>query len=72
MSEETINQLEASVPALSGQAFDAARQRTLASGQSVLQTENGVLFEVFPNGRKVRVKAVPPPEMVVSGQRFAI
>ncbi|HEY4301460.1 MAG TPA: hypothetical protein VGM73_11325 [Candidatus Didemnitutus sp.] len=72
MSEDAINQLEAAVPALSGQAFDTARQQTLASGKSVLQTEDGVLFEVFPDGRKVRIKTVPPPQVVVSGQRFAI
>ena len=72
VSEEALNQLEASVPALSGQAFDAARRQALASGLSVVETENGVLFEVFPDGRKVRIKAVPLPQTIVSGQRFAI
>jgi hypothetical protein len=72
VSDDALNQLEAAVPALSGQAFDTARRQALASGLSVLETENGVLFEVFPDGRKVRIKAVPPPQTIVSGQRFAI
>jgi len=72
MFEDALNRLEASVPALSGQAFDAARRQALASGLSVVETENGVLFEVFPDGRKVRIKAVPLPQTIISGHRFVI
>jgi hypothetical protein len=72
VSDNALNQLEAAVPALSRQAFDMARRHALASGLSVLETENRVLFEVFPDGRKVRIKAVPPPQTIVSGQWFAI
>lgn len=64
--------LEARMPALSGQAFVTARAQVLASGQSVLQTEDGVLYEVFPDGRKVRVRAVEPPLSVISGSKIAI
>ena len=72
MSEETIAQLEAGVPALSGVAFADARRHVLASGQSVLQSESGVLYEVFPDGRKVRLKDVEPPQPVVFGRKFTI
>ncbi len=68
--EKKILILEARMPALSGQAFVTARDRVLASGQSVLQTEDGVLYEVFPDGRKVRVKTVEPPLPVVSGSKI--
>jgi len=64
--------LEAQMPALSGAAFITARDQVLASGQSVLQTEDGVLYEVFPDGRKVRVKTVEPPTTVVSGSKIAL
>ena len=64
--------LEAQVPALSGQAFVTARLQVLASGQSVLQTEDGVLYEVFPDGRTVKVRAVEPPLSVISGSKIAI
>lgn len=72
MSEETIRQLEARVPALSGVAFADARQHVLASGQSVLQSEAGMLYEVFPDGRKVSIKKVAPPQPMVAGQKFTI
>lgn len=72
MSEEAITLLEAKVPALSGVAFADARRHVLESGQSVLQSENGVIYEVFPDGRKVRIKEVTPPQSVVSGRSFTI
>jgi hypothetical protein len=72
MSDEAISELEAQVPALSGVAFADARRLVLASGQSVLQSENGMLFEVFPDGHRTWVKDVEPPQPVVLGQKFAI
>jgi hypothetical protein len=38
MSDHDIQVLESQFPALSGQAFAAARAQVLASGQSVLQS----------------------------------
>ena len=58
MSEQEIQSLESRFPAVSGQAFAAARQRVLASGQSVLQTEGSRVVRVFPDGRKEVVKAI--------------
>lgn len=72
MSEESISLLEAQVPLLSGVAFAKAREEALASGLSVLQSENGVIFEVFPDGRKIRIKDVAPPTPVVPGSKFLI
>ncbi|MBS0633220.1 MAG: hypothetical protein JSS11_15020 [Verrucomicrobia bacterium] len=71
MSEESIRLLEAQVPTLSGVAFAEARQLVLESGQSVLQSENGVIYKIFPDGAKVRIKEVEP-QSVVSGSRFPI
>ena len=44
-----------------GSAFAAARDRVLASGQSVLQSEGGFIYRVFPDGRKELVKQIDPP-----------
>ena len=55
MSDQDIQQLENQFPAVSGSAFAAARKHVLASGQSVLQSQDGVIYEVFPNGRRVAV-----------------
>jgi len=72
MSEQDIENLENQFPALSGPAFAAARERVLRSGQSVLQSENGVIYQVFPHGKRVVVKKIEPPVRVESGKTFTI
>jgi hypothetical protein len=56
----------------SGSAFAAARAQVLASGQSVLQSEQGFIYEVFPDGRRVRVKQTEPPTPVQAGRKITI
>ncbi len=48
--ETDILKLEHQFPAASGSAFAAACKEVLASGQSVLQSDNGVIYEVSPDG----------------------
>jgi hypothetical protein len=52
--------------------LDDARERTLESGFSVLQSEDGVIYEVFPDGSRKRVKEIEPPMKVISGQKINI
>jgi hypothetical protein len=70
--EKDIELLENEFPALSSSAFAAARERVLASGQSVLQSENGFIYEVFPDGRRILRKTIEPPIFVVPGQKIII
>ena len=70
--EHNIESLERQFPPMSGVAFEAARKRTLESGLSVLQSEDGVIYEVFPDGSRKRVKEIEPPTKVVSGQKITI
>ena len=70
--EKNIRELELQFPLLSGTAFMAARQQTLASGQSVLQSEQGVLYEVFPDGTRKVVKKIEPPTPIQTGTKVAI
>lgn len=70
--ENEIRRLENQFPPVSGSAFAAARQRVLASGQSVLQSEGGTIYRVFPDGRKELVKQVEPPIWVTPGTKFTI
>ena len=70
--ENEIQRLENQFPAVSGQAFAAAREKVLASGQSVLQTENGFIFRVFPDGRKELVKQIDAPTPVTPGTKLTI
>lgn len=74
MSDDEINieRLENEFPAISGSAFTAARDRVLAFGQSVLQSEQGCVYEVHPNGQRVLVNRIEPPTTVVSGQKITI
>lgn len=70
--EAIIRTLENEFPAISSEAFAAARERVLASGQSVLQAENGVIYEVFPDGRKIERKRIEPPTKVTRGSKITI
>jgi hypothetical protein len=70
--EEIITELETGFPALSGIAFTTARNETLASGQSVLFSENGVIYEVFPDGSRIERKRIEPPTFVPTGTKVAI
>lgn len=70
--EANIEMLENQFPAVSGSAFATAREQVLASGQSVLQSEDGTIYEVFPDGRRVAVKEIEPPIQVVPGRKITI
>ena len=70
--ENNIEILEMQFPAVSGSAFAAARAQVLASGQSVLQSDHGVIYEVFPDGTRKRLKEIEPPTPVVSGSKITI
>jgi hypothetical protein len=72
VSDHDIEQLESEFPAVSGQAFAAAREKVLASGQSVLQAEDGVIYRVQSDGRKEKVKEIEPPTVVQIGTRYTI
>jgi hypothetical protein len=72
MSDQDIQKLESKFPAVSGSAFADARAETLASGQSVLQSEQGVIYEVFPDGTRRRVKDIEPPTPVAPGFKVTI
>ena len=71
-NESNIEILESQFPLLSGLAFHTARKQTLESGLSVLQSEDGIIYEIFPNGSRRRVKEIEPPTSVVSGFKITI
>jgi len=70
--ERRIQDLEEKFPGASGCAFAAARERTLAACQSVLEAEQGVIYEVFPDGSRRIVKKIEPPTPVVPGTKINI
>lgn len=72
MSDQEIQKLESQFPGIAGQAFAAARQKVLSAGQAVMQSENGFLIRVFPDGRKERIKPIPLPVSIQAGTVLSI
>ena len=72
LSEESISFLEEHIPELADAAFKQAYWAALASGSSVLISENGNLVEVFPNGKHKFIKHLSPATPVTPGQRLEI
>lgn len=72
MSDHDIQILEKDFPMRSGIAFAAASKLVLDSGQSVLQSDGGYLFRIFPDGRREEVKRIEPPTPVTPGTIYAI
>ena len=72
LSEEAMSYLEEHIPELANVAFKQAYWAALASGSSVLVSENGKLVEVFPDGRNKFIKHLAPSISVNPGQRFEI
>jgi hypothetical protein len=70
--ENIIERLEAEFPAVSGSAFATAHKEALDAGNSVLQSEQGCIYEVFPDGRRILVKTIDPPTANVPGRRITI
>ncbi len=64
MSEDEIDRLEAEFPRLAAEAFATARREALASGLSVVESRDGFLVEVFPNGEQKILKEIPLPVSV--------
>ena len=68
LSEDAINYLEEHIPELAKAAFTQAYWAALASGSSVLMSENGNLVEIFPDGKRKIIKPLPPSTKVTIGQ----
>ena len=72
LSEEAMSFLEEHIPELADVAFKQAYWAALASGSSVLISENGSLVEVFPDGKHKFIKHLPPSTPVIPGQILKI
>lgn len=55
-----------------GEAFAAAREEALATGNSVVESADGHIREVFPDGRCVILKDIPPATSNVPGRKITI
>jgi hypothetical protein len=63
---------EACIPLAAAAAFASASKRVLESGDSVLLAEDDVLYEVFPDGMRKRIKPIQASVVVKAGERIRI
>jgi hypothetical protein len=70
--EKQLLEMEAAFPKMAGAAFANAYKRALASGHSVLRSEHGAIYEVFPDGRRKLVKKIAPPSSIKPGTKFSL
>lgn len=71
-SERAIERDELSIPMLSASSAREACQSTLKAGLSVTVSDEGYLWEIMPDGRKIRGKKIEPRVPVQIGTKVAI
>lgn len=71
-SEKTLDYLEQQIPSLSAAAVDVAYWQALAAGQKVLISDEGGIYEVFPDGTRKLVKSTKKPLDLPVGTRVKI
>ena len=69
MQEREIKYLEEHIPELAESAVTQAYWQSLAAGNSVLESENGIIYERFPDGSSKMVKEIERPTPVAIGAR---
>ncbi len=72
MTEESMRFLEEHIPDLADAAVKQAYWQALATGSSVLVSEEGALVEIFPDGTRKVLKQLEPQTAVTSGQRLEL
>ncbi len=72
LKEEVIKYLESHIPEMVDGATRQAYWQTLASGDSVLVTDNGHIVEVFPDGTRKIVKKIEPLIAIEIGKKIEI
>lgn len=71
-SEQTLDYLEQQIPGLSAAAVDVAYWQALGTGQAVLVSGEGGLYQVFPDGTRKLVKPLEKPLSVPVGTKVKI
>ena len=74
-SEKDIERLEQEIPLLANAAVHEAYERALKNGSVYVSGQDGGwtgVLEVFPDGRRVRVKPIDPPTHVPVGTQAQI
>lgn len=70
--ERTLDYLEQKIPRLAAAAVDVAYCQALASGQTVLVSEDDGIYQIFPDGTKTLIKPMAQRLQVPAGTRVYI
>lgn len=70
--EQTLDYLEQQIPKLSAAAVDVAYWQALATGQAVLVSGEGGIYQAFPDGTQKLVKPTEKPLSVPVGTRVRL
>lgn len=71
-AERTITELENAFPSLSEVAFRRAREEAFAAGQSVYFSEDGIVYEAFPDGTRMERLRIEPPTPILPGTKVVL
>ncbi len=70
--DTTLDYLEQQIPSLSAAAVDVAYWQALSSGQMVLVSGEGGIYQAFPDGTRKLIKTTAQPLSVPVGTRVHI
>lgn len=70
--EQTLDYLEQQIPSLSAAAVDVAYWQALATGQSVLVSGDGGIYQAFADGTMTLIKTTEKPLSVPVGTRVRL
>lgn len=70
--DKTIEYLETQIPRISGSAVEIAYWQTLTSGQSVLEVQEGAIYEISPDGSRKFIKKIEPSSPVEYGKTIKL
>lgn len=70
--DATLDYLEQQIPSLSAAAVDVAYWQALGTGQAVLISGDGGIYQAFPDGTEKLVKTTQKPLSVPVGTRVHI
>lgn len=68
--EQRIEQLEAAFPLAAAAAFSKAYDEAIRAGHSVMVSEEGAIYEIFPDGQRKLIKKIDPPTRTRPGLKI--
>jgi hypothetical protein len=72
MSEAEMDEIGRQFAASVGSAFSAARDEALAKGLSVVYAEDDLVYELYPDGRRIPLKQIKGPVTVKVGGKIKL